>query len=88
MPERKLRQILDDLHQRLEGSPELDDDTQAALRGAAQEIQEALEEQREPSLADELRDQMGQAIARFESEHPKLTETLRRLVDQLAEMGI
>ncbi|MGH0036958.1 MAG: DUF4404 family protein [Myxococcota bacterium] len=88
MPERTLRKIVAELHERLERSPELDPETQGALRRAADEINETLDEQGANGLAGELRARLSDALTRFEGSHPKLTESVKRLVDQLAEMGI
>ncbi len=88
MPERTLRQILEDLHERLERSPELDDETRSALRRAADDIRGALDPSDASEMAGDLRDRLSDALTRFEGSHPKLTESVKRLVDQLAEMGI
>ena len=85
MPERALRKILNELHASLEDASDLDADARAALRSTADEILAALEgSQRDGSLGARLSD----SLERFEGGHPRLTEALRRLVDQLAEMGI
>jgi len=88
MPERTLREILDELHGRLEHSEDLDPRAREALRETAAEIQETLEASGSDGLYGELRDRLSEALARFEGEHPRLAETVRRLVDQLWEMGI
>ena len=85
MPERALRKILEDLHRSLEETGDLDPEARDALRATANEIQEALEAERgETSLSDRFSD----SLTRWEGSHPKLTEVVRRLVDQLSEMGI
>jgi hypothetical protein len=88
MPERTLRNILAELHERLERSADLDEATLSALRQAADNIRETLDEQGESGLVGEMRDRLSEALVRFEGSHPKLTESVKRLVDQLAEMGI
>ncbi len=88
MPERSLSAILDELHELLEGADDLDAEAKDALRDAATEIRSAvdqgLDRQGESGQLAGLRAR----IERFETSHPRLTETLRRLVDQLSEMGI
>ena len=88
MPERSLSAILDELHELLEGADDLDAEARDALRDAATEIRSAvdqgLDRQEESGQLAGLRAR----IERFETSHPTLTETLRRLVDQLSEMGI
>jgi predicted nuclease with TOPRIM domain len=73
--------LVRELHQLLESAEDLDAESQGALRAAAEEIDETLEGN---STLDALRNR----IERFEGSHPTLTEAVRRLVDQLAEMGI
>ncbi len=86
MPERSLRKILDELGELLEDPTELDEESRQALRDAAGEIESALES-KDFSLEAPLA-ALRQRIGRFETSHPRITETIRRLVDQLSEMGI
>ena len=79
---RKVTALLDELHQVLESAEDLDDASRDALRTAAGEIQATLDD--EGSSLDLLRER----LERFEESHPTLTEAVRRVVDQLAEMGI
>jgi predicted nuclease with TOPRIM domain len=77
----RVNALVRELHQLLESAEELDAESRGALRAAAEEIDETLEGN---STLDALRNR----IERFEGSHPTLTEAVRRLVDQLAEMGI
>jgi predicted nuclease with TOPRIM domain len=77
----RVSELVRELHQLLESAEDLDAESRGALRAAAEEIDETLEGN---STLDALRDR----IERFEGSHPTLTEAVRRLVDQLAEMGI
>ena len=85
MPERKLGVILEELHAALADAQDLDDSVREDLRGTAVEIQTALDGESaiEPQLTG-----VRERIERFETDHPRLTEAVRRLVDQLSEMGI
>lgn len=85
MPERKLTQIVNELTGHLDTSDDLDDDAREALRTAAAAIQGALasEEPTGSQLAG-----LRERLERFEGDHPRITEVVRRLVDQLSEMGI
>lgn len=78
----RLRGILGELHQVLESAEDLDDSSRDALRGAVDEIQSALDA--DASQLAGLRER----IEHFEGSHPRLTEVVRRIVDQLSEMGI
>ena len=81
----KLATVLDELHELLESAEDLDAPARDALRGAASEIQAALES--DAGARSQL-DALRARIERFEGDHPRLTEAVRRLVDQLSEMGI
>jgi len=83
-----MRQILEELHRRLEQSPEVDEETRSALRRTAEDIRDVLDETGPAGLGGEVRERLADALARFEGSHPLLTESVKRLVDQLAEMGI
>ena len=88
MPERSVSTVLDELHELLERAEDLDAGDRDALRTAATEIRSAVDrgldgEQDSGQLAG-----LRSRIERFETSHPTLTETLRRLIDQLSEMGI
>ncbi len=79
----RLRGILGELHQVLESAEDLDDSSRDALRGTVDEIQSALDAEGVLQLSG-----LRARIARFEGSHPRLTEVVRRVVDQLSEMGI
>jgi len=86
MPERSLRRILEELREQLDGAKELDEESRHALRETASEIESALDSS-DFSLGSQL-EALRERIERFGSSHPRITETVRRLVDQLSEMGI
>ena len=80
----RVAELVNELHQVLEDASELDDSARDALRTAAGEIREALEGDEDEGALGALKDR----LERFEGDHPTLTEAVRRLVDQLADMGI
>jgi hypothetical protein len=85
MPERKLTGIVEELTDHLGEIQDLDADSREALLAATSTIRDALaSEEPTGSLLEGLRER----LERFEGDHPSITETVRRLVDQLAEMGI
>jgi hypothetical protein len=92
MSERSLRGVLAELHETLEGARDLDPSSRAALREAAEEIRDALDraEARDEraELSEGVSSRLSEALGRFEESHPSLTEVLRRLVDQLSDLGI
>ncbi len=87
-PEPSLSEILDELREAIEDPDDLDEALRAELRGAAQEILEALDPDHERELSGSLRDRLTDTLERFEKSHPKITETIGRLADALSDMGI
>jgi ribosomal protein L16 Arg81 hydroxylase len=87
MPEKSLRKILTELRELLDDPEQLDEESREALRETAGEIEEALEAEDYP-LGAQLVRALRERIERFETSHPRITEAVRRFVDQLAEMGI
>jgi hypothetical protein len=81
----RLRGILGELHEVLESVADLDDSSREALRSAVAEIQGAIDSD---SDAGSQLAGLRERIESFEGSHPRLTDTVRRIVDQLSEMGI
>lgn len=72
--------------QRVLDSGDLDDDERDAVRDAASDLEDALEG--EEHGIDAVLDAMQDRIARFKGDHPTLTEAVRRVINQLSDMGI
>jgi hypothetical protein len=94
MPERaeRLRRTLEDLHDEIAGAAPLAPQERELLRGALDEIQQALAE---PSASRSLaasRGSLGERLAdlarRVEGEHPNVAAAVGRVVDALANLGI
>ena len=88
---RSLENVLRELHEILDGSPELGEEGRDSLRQAADEISLRLGDRNDAddaatgeSLGDRLRD----SLERFEGNHPKLTGVVGRIADALSELGI
>jgi predicted nucleic acid-binding Zn-ribbon protein len=89
MSERRLRQVLDELHAQLERSETVDPETRALLRSARSEIEDALDAHPEAQArASSARTQLGQAVARFEGEHPDAVALVQRVLDALTHIGV
>lgn len=87
MTERDLTTLLRELHDALASNESLGDDDQALAAIVRADLDRALAMQPttpDPSLAPKLES----AIERFEGRHPELVEAARRLLDQLANVGI
>ena len=87
-PEPSLNEIIDELREALGTPGDLDEELRTELRGAAEEILEALDPDHERELSGSLRDRLTNTLERFEKSHPKITETIGRLADALSDMGI
>ena len=85
-PDQKLNAVLEDLRELLESADDLDASEREALGAAAVEIQDALDA--EEDTVSQLSAMVRERVERFGGEHPRLAEVIRRLVDQLSEMGI
>ena len=86
MPERKLRELLDDLHRELGEAPSLDEGAREQLHGMMDEIQQVLEPSGGP--AEGLNRRLQELALRFEADHPRVAATISQLTDVLQRMGI
>lgn len=86
MSDRSVHELLQQLHQVLEGKPALGAADRELLRTLAGDIQAALAAQppRDAGLAGRLQE----AVTRFEVTHPDLTATMARAAKTLGDMGI
>ena len=87
-PGPSLNEIIDELREALESPDDLDEELRAELRGAAEEILEALDPNHERELSSSLRDRLTNTLERFEKSHPRLTEIIGRVADSLSDLGI
>ncbi len=81
-----LEQTLNELHEQLAGAQDLDEAQKTRLRQAVDEIQQTLDDSKVSSAS--LATQLKQAVAQFEQSHPALTNSIGRIADLLAQMGI
>ena len=85
--DRRLHEALNEVHELLESTADLQEEDRAELRSAIREIQVALDKDPE-SDSGSVRDRLKAAVERFEESHPRLTEMVGRIADSLAELGI
>ena len=84
-----LRKLLNQLHTELQQAHAVDDRSRELLRSVLRDIEDVLAHageagQRSESITKRLRE----AVGAFEETHPMLTETVGRVADALAKMGI
>ena len=88
---RSLESVLRELHEILDGAPELGEAGRDSLRQAADEISLRLSERNganEAATGESLGDKLRESLERFEGKHPKLTGVVGRIADALSELGI
>lgn len=83
MPEQKLKEQLQILHETLSQHPQLDDESQSLLQQIAADIDNV-----EPDSAADLSERVQEQAVQFEQEHPTLAEVLRQIVDTLGRIGV
>jgi hypothetical protein len=81
-----LRETLAELRQELARTDAADHDARERVQAAAREIDAWLEHAEAPE--DSLGERLREAVVRFEEDHPRLSATLQRVVDALADLGI
>jgi len=82
-----LREVLSELHEALESTPEIEGGLRDELRATAAEIQEALDASEDTPLG-QLRIRLQEALERFEGKHPQVTGIVGRIADALSDLGI
>jgi hypothetical protein len=91
MPEKiqKLRILVDELEQELQGVESLDDESRSMLKEAADEIQTALQKEDVEGIEHQtMSARLNDVVAEFETSHPTLYAVVNRMVDVLGQMGI
>lgn len=87
MDSNELRQLLERLRSDLAHATGLDESSRQQMQTLVAEIEHGVSE---PATDTErsLSDRLVEAMTSFEAQHPRLTETLSRIADQLGTMGI
>lgn len=86
MPDQKLRELLQQLHDELERTKSVDEKGREMLRHLSADIQQFLDPAQEnpETLLERLQD----AIDHFEVEHPAVTAALSQMLNTLSNAGI
>jgi len=88
MPERHLREMLEQLHAELQKAGSIDDRSRELLRAVMDDIRAIVEPTESTARPEPLAQRLREAVDAFEGLHPALTEAVGRVVDALAKMGI
>lgn len=86
MSQQKVRRLLQELHDELSESGELDAETLSMARKLDQDIDRVIETGEEPDRP--LMDDAVSLEARFAVQHPVAERLIRELIENLARMGI
>ena len=88
MTEKSLKELLNDLHQELENTDQVDDDTRKLVQDLDEEINRLLDEDDNEFEFDDVVDHARSVEARFAVDHPVAERFLREIIDALAKVGI
>ena len=83
MPEQELDELLEELRSTIAETDTLSDDDRTRLAGLMQRVEAAADQD-----DDGLRDQLDDALSRFEVEHVGLVRTINRIANVLSAGGI
>jgi phage tail tape-measure protein len=84
--DRELRDLLAQLHSKLQHAKTVDPEARKLLATVADDIEEALELRKSPPVVAETK--LEELAVKFEVEHPALAEAVRDVVDALGKAGI
>jgi len=84
----KLQATLNQLHEQLKQSPELEPAVAEHLRAMIVEANEALAGRRAHSGHSSLTERLSDSVLKLEASHPDLAMNLGSIIDALARMGI
>jgi CII-binding regulator of phage lambda lysogenization HflD len=89
MDDDELRQLLEDLHQRIESTDSVDEEGREMLNHLSMDIRNLLERTGEPrrDTTKEI-NSLEESIRHFEVTHPTLTATLSQMLNILNNAGI
>lgn len=90
MHTQELLQLLERLRNDLSQTTGMDDATRQHLQTLVEEIERGMAgpDKTAPPPEKSFSDRIAEAMTDFEVQHPRLTETLSRIADQLGLMGI
>ena len=88
MTDEKLSNLLEQLHNELDGTEAVDEKGRELLRALNEDIEELLERSEPGASEDSLLERWQDAVDHFEDTHPELTSVLSRIMTALNNAGI
>jgi hypothetical protein len=86
MSRQDLRELLTQLHARLNGAQSLDDEERTQLVTVLRDIETVLGKQE--ATVERSKPRLEALAVKFEADHPALADSMRQLADLLAKAGI
>jgi hypothetical protein len=86
MSERRLRDLLQALHDELGSAQRLAPDIEADLRSVMGDIRDALD-RADTGEHEGLRERLSEHLDHFETDHPRLALTVRRVLDTMSRLS-
>jgi Domain of unknown function (DUF4404) len=89
MDKERLLKTIDELRAEVSRTERVDPETLAALENAMRDVQRQLEKcgPQPPADIEPASSGLKDALLRFEAEHPRLSDSVGKVADALAEMG-
>ena len=88
MADKKLHQLLNQVHEQLQQQDSLDSDSQALLQQVLADVKAASGSEKIDEMQPDLSDRIEQQAVQFEQDHPTLAEILRQIMDTLGRIGV
>ncbi|MFP6584939.1 MAG: DUF4404 family protein [Candidatus Hydrogenedentota bacterium] len=88
MTQEHLKELLQKLHDELSKTESLDDDAKSLLGTVVDDIQAIAGSDDSAEEPHGLIDRLNEAKQDFEEDHPELTQSIGRVIDALARLGI
>jgi hypothetical protein len=89
MPRDRLRQLVARLHEELNQTGELDAEARERLQQLGGDIERLISrEEPPPEHRESAAEQVEEAAARFQAQHPRLAVVLEEIMDSLGKLGI
>jgi hypothetical protein len=88
MADKKLHQLLTQVHEQLQQQDSLDDESQALLQKVLSDVQTASGAGNLDEAQQDLSERIEQQAVQFEQAHPTLAEILRQIMDTLGRIGV
>lgn len=88
MSDKKLHELLKQVHAQLQQQESIDVESQTLLQQVLTDVKLASGSENSGEIQQDLSDRIEQQAVQFEQEHPTLAEVLRQIMDTLGRIGV